>query len=175
MPLSGVRLFQRITSLPGPLRSPANLDCRRPGPDDFRLMAPPAGASIPESKTSLPHPPRPSQSQTPFSSCWCTERLMQEYGKLPALALRAYIGICVFALRATTKPAPAARLRRRSDKPAQRLEGLILQLHCVMRQSPASDLRRAPSCRSDLQSAAVACHESRLRGSRNHTNTKGLS
>ena len=53
MPLSGVRLFQRITSLPGPARGPANLDCRRSGPDDFRLMAPPAGASIPESNVII--------------------------------------------------------------------------------------------------------------------------
>ena len=43
MPLSGVRVFQRITSLPGPMRIPANLLCRRPGPDDFRFISPSRG------------------------------------------------------------------------------------------------------------------------------------
>jgi hypothetical protein len=54
MPLSGVRVFQRITSLPGPMRIPANLLCRRPGPDDFRFISP-SGASIPESNDIIPN------------------------------------------------------------------------------------------------------------------------
>ena len=72
-----------------------------------------------------------------------------------------------FALRASTKPAPAVRLGRRSDEPAQRLEGLMLQFHSAADRSVKSEtfaVRRLVASTCGLRQSQVT--NTRLRVSR---------
>ena len=57
---SGVRVFQRITSQPGPCGILWILACHKPGPDGFRFIAP-LKASIPESAAYYTTPRLPQQ------------------------------------------------------------------------------------------------------------------